>query len=106
MKYVVQQNQRAHISGEINSTGDTIHNGIYDNNERHDQFHLAGYGLNSVIGINLNFKRYFIQSEIKGGFMNMSSIRTTANKEDKASQYFFFSQANFLIGATFRLDKK
>ena len=166
MKYVVQQNQRAHISGEINSTGDTIHNGIYNNNEieikdgflafehsdglnyiniecrrfdniltfkkfginltegigiglllpktnatlfnneRHDQFHLAGYGLNSVIGINLNFKRYFIQSEIKGGFMNMSSIRTTANKEDKASQYFFFSQANFLIGATFRLDKK
>ena len=74
-------------------------------NKRHDQFHLAGYGLNSVIGINLNFKRYFMQSEIKGGFMNMPEIRTTADKEDKASQYFFFSQVNFLIGATFRLDK-
>ena len=47
-----------------------------------------------------------MQSEIKGGFMNISNIRTTANKEDKASQYFFFSQVNFLIGATFRLDKE
>ena len=172
MKYVVQQGQKVHISGEINIAEDTIYNGIYDNDEieieydfqekdgflafehsdgvnyinieyrrfdniltfgsfgvnltegigvgfllprtnasvlgheRHDQYHLAGYGLNSVIGININFKRYFIQSEIKGGFMNMPDIRTTANKEDKASQYFFFSQANFLIGATFRLDKK
>ena len=166
MKYVVQQNQKVNISGQINNTEDALYNGIYDNNEiqikdgflafehsdglnyiniecrrfdniltfkkfginltegvgigfllpktnatlfkneRHDQFHLAGYGLNSVIGINLNFKRYFIQSEIKGGFMNMPNIRTTANKEDKASQYFFFSQINFLIGATFRLDKE
>jgi hypothetical protein len=171
MKYVVQQDQKVHISGEINIAEDTIYNGIYDNDEigldydfkekdgflafehsdglnyinieykrfdniltfrqfsvnltegigvglllprtnarllghkRHDQFHLAGYGLNSVIGINLNFKRYFMQSEIKGGFMNMPNIRTTANKEDKASQYFFFSQVNFLIGATFKLNK-
>ena len=74
------------------------------NNERYDQFHLSGYGISSVIAINLNYKRYFIQSELKGGFINMSDVRTTNNSADKASQHFFFSQANFLIGVTFRLN--
>lgn len=75
------------------------------NNERYDQFHLSGYGLNSVLALNLSYKIYFIQSEIKGGFINMPDIRTTNSTTDKASQYFFFSQINFLVGVTFRWDK-
>ena len=171
MKYVVQQNQKVRISGEINIVEDTIYNGIYDNDEieieydfqekdgflafehsdglnyiniecrrfdniltfrqfgvnltegigvgfllprtnasvlgheRYDQFHLAGYGFNCVIALNLSYKRYFIQSELKGGFINMPDIRTTEYKSDRASQHFFFSQLNFLVGYSFSLSR-
>ena len=73
------------------------------NNKRHDEFHLAGYGLNAVMALNLSYKRYFIQSELKGGFINMPNIRTTEHKSDRASQHFFFSQLNFLVGYSFSL---
>jgi len=71
------------------------------NNERYDEFHLAGYGINAVVGVNITFYKYFfIQSEFKGGFINMPDIRTTMNKSDKASQHFFFTQLNIVFGAT------
>jgi len=73
------------------------------NKERYDQFNLAGYGINSVLGLNINYKIYFIQSELKGGFINMPNIRTTNNSSDKASQHFSYVQANFLVGVRFRL---
>ena len=75
------------------------------NNKRHDEFHLAGYGFNAVIALNLSYKRYFMQSELKGGFINMPDIRTTEYKSDRASQHFFFSQLNFLVGYSFSLNK-
>ena len=75
------------------------------NNKRHDEFHLAGYGFNAVIALNLSYKRYFIQSELKGGFINMPDIRTTEYKSDRASQHFFFSQLNFLVGYSFSLSR-
>jgi len=75
------------------------------NNKRHDEFHLAGYGFNAVIALNLSYKRCFMQSELKGGFINMPDIRTTEYKSDRASQHFFFSQLNFLVGYSFSLNK-
>ena len=78
----------------------------FDFKKRYDEFHFSLYSINSVIGINICYKKFFIQSELKGGFINMPDIRTTKNPSDRARQYFFFSQVNFLIGATFRLDKK
>tara|TARA_B100000768_G_scaffold93810_1_gene87751 strand:- start:76 stop:594 length:519 start_codon:yes stop_codon:yes gene_type:complete len=73
------------------------------NNKRHDEFHFSGYGFNAVISLNLSYKRYFIQSELKGGFINMPDIRTTEHKSDRASQHFFFTQLNFLVGYSFSL---
>lgn len=76
------------------------------NIERYDEFHLAGYGLSGVVGLNINLYRYFfIQTEFKGGFINMPDIRTTASVEDKASQHFFFTQLNVVFGATLNLKK-
>lgn len=69
-------------------------------NPRYDEFHLAGYGLSAVIGLNINFYKYFfVQSEFKEGFINMPDIRTTQSSTDQASQYFFFSQLNLVFGA-------
>ena len=76
------------------------------NNERYDGFHLAGYGLSAVVGLNVTFYKYFfVQSEFKGGFISMPDIRTTNSKSDKSSQNFFFSQLNIVFGATLNFKK-
>ena len=77
------------------------------NFQRHDDFHLAGYGLGALVAINITFFHvFFIQSELKGGFINMTDVRTTMNQADRASQHFYFSQLNFVMGAAFNLSKK
>lgn len=75
------------------------------NNPRYDEFHLAGYGFGGVVALNLEFyKHFFIQSELKGGFIHMPDIRTTMNEADKASQHFFYYQVNVVIGGRFNLN--
>jgi len=77
------------------------------NNENYDEFHLAGYGVNVVAGVNISFlKSFFVQTEAKGGYINMPDIRTTPSAADMASQNFFFTQFNFVFGATIDLHKK
>lgn len=77
------------------------------NNERHDEFHLAGWGMGAVVAVNVSFfEWFFIQSEFKGGFISMPDIRTTMDNTDQASQNFFFSQLNIVFGATINLNKK
>ncbi len=74
------------------------------NKERYDQFHVSGYGIALKGGINITFfKNFFIQAELKGGFIDLPNIRTTTNKSDSASQHFFFVQQNITFGGVFRL---
>lgn len=76
-------------------------------NPRNDEFHLAGYGCGAHVGLNITFfKHFFIQKEVKAGYINMPDIRVTSNKNDKADQHFFFLQSNFVFGANFRLTKE
>ena len=75
-------------------------------NERYDNFNVAGYGISAVAGLRIEFfKRFFIQSEIKGGFINLPNVRTTLSSADSASQSFFFLQRNILFGGIFNLSK-
>lgn len=75
------------------------------NNERNDEFHLAGYGVSTVLAANLTFFQYFfVQMEWKGGFINMPNIRTTKYTSDQASQHFWFSQYNMVFGANFHFE--
>ena len=47
--------------------------------ERHDEFHVSGYGTSVKAGINLTIFKYFtIEGGLKGGYINMQDIRTTA----------------------------
>lgn len=73
-------------------------------NERHDDFHLSGYGVSAGFGLNITFlKHFFIQADVKAGYINMSDIKTSLNPLDSASQSFLFVQNNILIGGRFRL---
>ena len=77
------------------------------NNPRYDEFHFAGYGASVILSLNMTFFKYFfIQSEWKGGFIHMPSIRTTMHKSDNASQAFLFSQYNMVFGFNFRIPSK
>lgn len=77
------------------------------NNDRYDEFHLAGYGFSGVLSANLTFFQYFfVQMEWKGGFIHMPDIRTTMYKSDRASQHFWFSQYNMVFGGTWKFKNK
>jgi hypothetical protein len=75
--------------------------------DRYDEFHLSGFGLSAMVGINILFyDMFFIQTEFKGGYINMPDIRTTNSISDKASQSFFFAQHNIVFGVVFNGKKK
>ncbi len=75
-------------------------------NSRYDAFHLAGYGVNGVMSLQLNFFKYFfVQGEAKMGFIHMPDIRTTMNASDRASQMFLYNQFNINFGVQFSLIK-
>ena len=73
--------------------------------QRHDDFHVAGYGVNAKVGLNFTFFKYFfIQTELKSGYINMPSIQTTYLEDiDKAKQHFGYSQTVIAFGGIFRL---
>jgi len=72
--------------------------------ERNDEFHIAGYGVSARAGINFTFfKHFFMQLDLKGGYINMPDIRTTVNPIDRASQHFTYLQRIVSFGGIFRI---
>ena len=72
--------------------------------ERYDEFHVSGFGVSAKVGLNFTFFKYFfIQTELKGGYIEMNDIRTTKDKADSAEQNFWFLQRILVIGGIFRL---
>ncbi|MEP5340513.1 MAG: hypothetical protein ABJL44_02880 [Algibacter sp.] len=72
--------------------------------ERYDQFHLSGYGVSLRAGLNLTFfKHFFLQLDLKGGYINMNDIRTTNDAADSASQHFMYLQRVVAFGGKFRI---
>lgn len=72
--------------------------------ERHDDFHVSGYGTSLKAGLNITiFKHFYVQGELKGGYINMQDIRTTRSIEDSASQDFFFFQKLIAFGGIFKI---
>jgi hypothetical protein len=72
--------------------------------ERHDDFHVSGYGLSAKAGINFTFFKYFtLEGGLKGGYINMQDIRTTQSPSDKAKQEFLFVETIFSVGGIFKL---
>ncbi|MFC4740723.1 hypothetical protein ACFO3U_12035 [Flavobacterium ponti] len=72
--------------------------------ERHDDFHVSGFGASAKVGLNFTFfKHFFIQAEYKTGYIEMNDIRTTNNPVDKAEQNFWFVQRLINIGGIFRI---
>ncbi|GLB49828.1 hypothetical protein [Neptunitalea lumnitzerae] len=72
--------------------------------ERHDDFHVSGYGVSADVGVNLTFfKHFFVRGSLKGGFIDMPNIRTTNDTSDKAKQHFFFYERLIGFGVIFKI---
>lgn len=72
--------------------------------QRHDEFHVSGFGVSAKAGLNFTFfKHYFLQTELKGGYINMNDIRTTNSTSDSAEQDFFFLQTIIAFGGIFKI---
>lgn len=72
--------------------------------ERYDDFHISGFGVSLTAGLNITFLKYFyIQGDVRGGYINMNDIRTTQDPIDRASQDFFYVQSVLSLGGIFRI---
>lgn len=72
--------------------------------DRHDDYHVSGYGASVKAGLNITLlKHFYIQGELKGGYINMLDIRTTVSADDTASQHFLFLQRIISFGWCFRV---
>lgn len=73
---------------------------------RNDTFHLAGWGMSAKIGLNVTFWNYFfLQTELKGGFIDLPNVITSTRNDYQADQNFFFTQWNFVFGGSIPLIK-
>lgn len=68
--------------------------------QRNDEFKLAGAAVELMLGINIRIgPAFFIQTELKGGYINLPAVRTTPDPSDGAKMDFLFTQYNFSLGA-------
>lgn len=76
------------------------------NKKRYDEVHLSGFGTGLVAGLRGQIgKVFFVQTELKSGYINMQNIRTTQFKTDSANQDFFYAQYMAVIGGKFNFRK-
>ena len=72
--------------------------------ERYDEFHLSGFGISAKAGLTFTFyKHFFVQTELKTGYIEMNDIRTTYSTADKAQQNFWFLQSTIAFGGIFKI---
>ncbi|MBK9735298.1 MAG: hypothetical protein IPO92_10160 [Saprospiraceae bacterium] len=72
---------------------------------RHDKFHVSGFGVSVMAGLNIKFwNHFFIQTEVKGGYITLPDVRTTSDVKDGAKQSFLFGQYNIVFGTNILLN--
>ena len=72
--------------------------------KRYDEFHLSGFGVSAKAGLTFTFyKHFFIQTELKTGYIEMNDIRTTFDAADKAQQNFWFLESTIAFGGIFKI---
>jgi hypothetical protein len=71
---------------------------------RHDDYYVSGIGISAKAGLNFTFFKYFfLQTELKAGFLNMYDIKTTYSNDDKATQNILFFEKTIAFGGIFKI---
>lgn len=67
-----------------------------------NNFHLSGWGLSAKGGLRLDiFKRFFFQTQARGGYINLSDILLHNGQPQRANQSIIFKQINGVLGVYF-----
>jgi len=71
------------------------------NQQRNDEFHLAGYSLSAGAGLEVDVWRdLFVRGTYKFGYVDLPDV-LTSSRGDKASQHFTFNELIFALGWRF-----
>jgi hypothetical protein len=71
--------------------------------ERYDDFHVSGYGTSLKAGLNLTFfKHFYIQGELKGGYINMQDIALPKVSKTVLHKISSFPE-NYRFGVKFKI---
>ena len=69
------------------------------NNKRNDVFYVAGFGVATNLDLSFTLLQYFyFQIGLRGGFIHLPSVKTTASLADKATQNFWFFEHMISFG--------
>ena len=71
------------------------------NQQRNDEFHVAGYSLSAGAGLEVDVWRdLFVRGTYKFGYVDLPDV-LTSSRGDKASQHFTFNELIFALGWRF-----
>ncbi len=66
---------------------------------KNNKYNLGGYGVSSNVGFRFDYdKRYFFETTVKGGYIDLLHIQTTGQSRDRANQNFGFLEIIASIG--------
>lgn len=75
-------------------------------NQEGPSYHLAGFSTSAILGFQFEFFRhFFLQTRLKGGYINLPNIKTTVSG-GKASQHFYFLETICSFGFSYKFGKK
>ncbi|HMQ74793.1 MAG TPA: hypothetical protein PKE21_08160 [Flavobacteriales bacterium] len=67
-------------------------------------FHLAGFGVGAQVGLHLVlWKHLLVRTTGRAGWVDLPDVLTTGEAGERASQHFWFWQANLTVGVQFAL---
>lgn len=71
-----------------------------------NNFHLSGFGVGAQAGFHLTlWEHLLVRFTGRTGWIELPDVLTTGESSDRASQHFWFWQANLAVGAQFALGK-
>lgn len=69
--------------------------------------YIQGFAISTNYGLKLDlFRHFYLQAIAHNGYINMPSIRTRGDNDDRASQEIWFMEYMVVFGAYFPINKK
>lgn len=69
---------------------------------RNNHFNFAGYGVSLKTGLRFDLsRRFFLQTDVKGGFTRLNHVHTTGRDSDYAQQSIWFGEFYGVLGYKF-----
>jgi hypothetical protein len=66
---------------------------------KNNRYNVGGYGVSSNAGIRVDYdKRYFFETTLRGGYIDLLHVQTTGKSRDRANQNFGFLEIIAAVG--------